>query len=158
MFTPRRLQWVKFKKLLWVLSSFFLRPKVILFSLSGRQLAEVWKRLTGWFLFHTNVIFFDLQLQQDFGHFTVATVDVLEIPPDCNCINTARIWWVFNLKHVSMMSDFISKVQGSDQEEHDWLWLCRLDGGLWRVHAHGGHHQICRQVENPVDDIVFLGM
>ena len=34
------------------------------------------------------------QLQQDYGHFTVATVDVTEVPPDCNCINTARIWSV----------------------------------------------------------------
>ena len=36
----------------------------------------------------------NLQLQQDYGHFTVATVDVTEVPPDCNCINTARIWSV----------------------------------------------------------------
>ena len=34
------------------------------------------------------------QLQQDYGHFTVATVDVTEVPSDCNCINTARIWSV----------------------------------------------------------------
>jgi len=33
------------------------------------------------------------QLQQDYGHFTVATVDVTEVPTDCNCINTARIWY-----------------------------------------------------------------
>jgi len=33
------------------------------------------------------------QLQQDYGHFTVATVDVVEVPQDCNCINTARIWY-----------------------------------------------------------------
>ena len=32
------------------------------------------------------------QLQQDYGHFDVATVDVMEVPQDCNCINTARIW------------------------------------------------------------------
>ena len=36
----------------------------------------------------------NLQLQQDYGHFTVATVDVTEVPPDCNCINTARMWSV----------------------------------------------------------------
>jgi len=33
------------------------------------------------------------QLQQDYGHFTVATVDITEVPQDCNCINTARIWY-----------------------------------------------------------------
>lgn len=33
------------------------------------------------------------QLLQDFGHFTVATVDVVRPAPDCNCINTARMWF-----------------------------------------------------------------
>ena len=41
-----------------------------------------------------NMMGINLQLQQDYGHFTVATVDVTEVPPDCNCINTARIWSV----------------------------------------------------------------
>ena len=41
-----------------------------------------------------NMMGIGFQLQQDYGHFTVATVDVTEVPPDCNCINTARIWLV----------------------------------------------------------------
>ena len=32
-------------------------------------------------------------LLQDFGHFTVATVDITEVAPNCNCINTARAWY-----------------------------------------------------------------
>ena len=48
--------------------------------------------------------FLDFQLQQDYGHFTVATVDVMEVPTDCNCINTARIWSV--LAKTNILSDF----------------------------------------------------
>ena len=32
-------------------------------------------------------------LSQDFGQFNVSTVDIIERDPDCNCINTARIWY-----------------------------------------------------------------
>ena len=32
-------------------------------------------------------------LSQDFGQFNVSTVDIIEKDPDCNCINTARIWY-----------------------------------------------------------------
>ena len=31
-------------------------------------------------------------LFQDFGEFNVTTVDIIEPDPDCNCLNTARIW------------------------------------------------------------------
>ena len=69
-------------------------------------------------MIHSKVISFDFQLQQDYGHFTVATVDVVEVPPDCNCINTARIWSVL-LKLTNILSDLVTKVQGSDQAEFD---------------------------------------
>ena len=60
----------------------------------------------------------DFQLQQDYGHFTVATVDVVEVPTDCNCINTARIWSV--LPKINILSDLkVAQVQGSDQAELD---------------------------------------
>ena len=32
-------------------------------------------------------------LSQDFGQFNVSTVDVIKHDPDCNCLNTARIWY-----------------------------------------------------------------
>ena len=33
------------------------------------------------------------RLLQDFGEFTVATVDLIKTPPDCNCINVGRQWF-----------------------------------------------------------------
>ena len=35
----------------------------------------------------------DETLFQDFGEFNVSTVDIIEQDPECNCINTARIWY-----------------------------------------------------------------
>ena len=32
-------------------------------------------------------------LTQDFGQFNVSTVDIIKHDPDCNCLNTARIWY-----------------------------------------------------------------
>ena len=65
------------------------------------------------------MISFDFQLQQDYGHFTVATVDVVEVPQDCNCINTARIWSVLP-KLESIYAVYVqTQVQGSDQEKLD---------------------------------------
>ena len=32
-------------------------------------------------------------LVQDFGEFNVTTVDIIQEPTDCNCINTARAWF-----------------------------------------------------------------
>ena len=32
-------------------------------------------------------------LSQDFGEFNVSTVDIITQDPECNCINTARIWY-----------------------------------------------------------------
>lgn len=33
------------------------------------------------------------RLLQDFGQFTVATVDLIETPADCNCLNIGRQWF-----------------------------------------------------------------
>ena len=33
------------------------------------------------------------RLIQDFGEFSVATVDLLTPPPDCNCLNEGRSWY-----------------------------------------------------------------
>ena len=40
------------------------------------------------------MVYKHFQLLQDYGHFTVGTVDIIQTPPDCNCINTARNWSV----------------------------------------------------------------
>ena len=32
-------------------------------------------------------------LTQDFGQFNVSTVDIIKEDPECNCINTARMWY-----------------------------------------------------------------
>ena len=58
-------------------------------------------------MLHSYANVFEFQLQQDYGHFTVATVDITEVPQDCNCINTARIWSVLP-KLTNILSDSVS--------------------------------------------------
>jgi len=53
------------------------------------------------------------QLLQDYGHFTVGTVDIIRPSYDCNCINTARTWYknliqenLINFGFAGWMADF----------------------------------------------------
>lgn len=53
------------------------------------------------------------QLLEDFGQFTVGTVDIIKPAPDCNCLNTARMWYknliqenLINFGFAGWMADF----------------------------------------------------
>lgn len=53
------------------------------------------------------------RLLQDFGEFTVATVDLLSPPADCNCLNAGRTWYkqlitenLLGLGFAGWMADF----------------------------------------------------
>ena len=148
MFMARQLLWVL------ILSSFFW-PQITLFSYPGGPLAEIWKWLTGRFIVHSQAKFFVSHSSNKTMVISRLLQWTLPKSPKTATVSTLLEFGQFtsNWQTAFLIQSHL-QVQGSDKAELDWLWFCRLDGRLWRVHTYGSHHKICRQVKYALNDVM----
>ena len=76
-------------------------------------------------------------LMQDFGEFSVATVDVIKQDPECNCLNTARIWYkdliktnLLDLGLSGWMADFGEYTPTNAQTNFNGRWWNQDSGQI----------------------------
>jgi len=76
------------------------------------------------------------RLLQDFGEFTVATVDLFTPPPDCNCLNMGRAWYkqlitenLLGLGFAGWMADFGEYTPISARSRFASRWWGEEHGG-----------------------------
>ena len=84
------------------------------------------------------------RLLQDFGQFTVATVDLIETPADCNCLNIGRQWFKEVIK--TNMIDFGFAGWMADFGEYTPTYARSKFSDRWWAEQHGEIlHQVYSQ-------------